>query len=140
MYVCMYVCLFDCLYVCLLSWMFDCSNACLSVCMYVCVYVCPSVRPFVCLSVCMYVVNACIYVCKFVSVRMCVYVSISNDPLQGVPKKYNPPLFPISFQNSNIKMASWLHRRRSKGYPVEVSSKSVLPSQSCDVKFDPLII
>ena len=37
-------------------------------------------------------------------------------------------------------MASWLHRRISKEYPVEVSSKSIHPSQSCDVKFDPLII
>ena len=37
-------------------------------------------------------------------------------------------------------MASWLHRRISHRYPVDVSSKSVHPSQSCDVKFDPLII
>ena len=36
-------------------------------------------------------------------------------------------------------MASWLHRGISQRYPVEVSSKSVHPSQSCDVKFDPLI-
>ena len=33
-----------------------------------------------------------------------------------------------------------LYRRISKGYPVEVSSKSVHPSQSCVVKFDPLFI
>ena len=147
MYVCMFVCLIVWLFVCLSAfmdvWLLECLSVCMYICMSTCMSVCPSVRSYaclsVCLSVCIYVVYAGIYVCKFMFVRMCVYVSISNDPLQGVPKKCNPPLFAIYFQNSNIIMASWLHRR-SKGYPVEVSSKSVLPSQSCDVKLDPFII